>query len=68
MADRRRQVQWEARFREAWELCENAGECDAADGEEYRRVYAEWVKAGRPAQVEAFILRTANITAETDDR
>lgn len=64
MAQRKRKPKWEKIFRDAWQVCANAGECDAADGTEYHRVYREWVEAGHPIQVARFILRNANITAE----
>ena len=37
------------------------GKCDAPGGSEHFRVAREWDKAGRPVDVEAFIIERANV-------
>lgn len=66
MPPKRRRSRWEQRFYDAWKLCSAAGECDAWNTMESRRVYREWRAAGCPALVERFILRNANRTAGGD--
>lgn len=51
-------------FEKAWELCENAGQCDGFGGMECKRVLAEWIDEGFPCQIEKFILRHANMRAD----
>jgi hypothetical protein len=36
------------------------GQCDGSDDQEYRRVLEEWLAAGRPSDVEAFVKERAN--------
>jgi len=47
-------------FRYHWRALSARWKCDSIDGMEYRRVYAEWIKAGRPYPIRDFILRQAN--------
>jgi hypothetical protein len=46
-------------FRAAWERCALFGQCDEADGAEFRRVYEAWLCAGCPP-VAGFIVVMAN--------
>lgn len=64
MPAKRPRCEGERRFRWWWQLCADRGECDASDGKEFRRVYREWVKAGRPARIKVFIRVHANTSAE----
>lgn len=48
-------------FKKWWIALSHRGLCDAAGGAEYRRVYAEWLKAGRPKEIRAFIVDRANL-------
>jgi hypothetical protein len=54
----------EVRFQETWERLAEQGKCDGFGGMEYRRVRKEWAAAGKPADVEAFIIERANIGPE----
>jgi hypothetical protein len=53
-------VKW-ARFLSTWQRLEQLGVCDSQGGAEFERVYREWVDAGWPSAVEAFIRKRANI-------
>jgi hypothetical protein len=48
------------RFKRAWVGLSKISQCDALGSMECRRVYAEWVAAGRPASVYTFIRDHAN--------
>jgi hypothetical protein len=48
-------------FKTAWKRMEMFGYCDAWGGCECRRVYREWLKAGKPRLVATFIRHRANI-------
>lgn len=50
----------ELRFDASWAGLYWNGECDAAGGAEYRRVWAEYLKAGCPDGAAAFIRRATN--------
>ncbi len=47
-------------FEDAYEYLSQDGICDSPDGKEYHRVLSEWLAAGRPTDVEAFIRESAN--------
>jgi len=47
-------------FNRVWKRLARVGQCDAWGGDEYRRVYAEWVAAGRPVTIAPFIRANAN--------
>jgi hypothetical protein len=42
------------------------GVCDSPGGYEYRRVFAEWIKAGKPNNVEQFIRKRAGWVPRLD--
>lgn len=48
-------------FDALWVALSEQGACDALGGREYLRVRAEWLFAGAPPSIEAFIRRRANI-------
>jgi hypothetical protein len=48
-------------FRFWWSIAEEENKCDAMDGCEYKRVFAEWIGAGSPSPVYPFIVNRANI-------
>ncbi len=48
------------------ELCKQ-GKCDAADGQEMKRVQYEWENGGIQEAVRQFIIRRANADAEGDE-
>ena len=48
-------------FAAAYRRLADESKCDAWGGMESRRVYAEWVTAGRPEDIDAFIYRQANL-------
>ncbi len=48
-------------FYETYNRLSTVGVCDGAGGMECRRVYREWLKAGKPQDIEAFIKWRANI-------
>jgi hypothetical protein len=48
------------KFDNWWRQLAVRGSCDALGGREYCRVYREWVAMGRPPDVRAFILESAN--------
>jgi len=54
-------------FRCVWELEAALGYCDGSDGAEYRRVYSEWIAAGKPMPCGPFIRRRANVDAEGNE-
>ncbi len=46
-----------------WRACHrlsSAGHCDSIVGAESRRVFGEWIDAGRPAEIDTFIIERAN--------
>lgn len=47
-------------FYDAYDRLSEEGKCDSPGGMEYTRVRDEWVRAGRPADIESFIIRRAN--------
>lgn len=47
-------------FRAKYAQLSRIGVCDTPGGVEYLRVYLEWVKAGRPAEIANFIRHRAN--------
>ena len=47
-------------FWREYERLSDKGCCDAPGGMEYRRVLAEWQKAGQPPWIEEFIRARAN--------
>jgi hypothetical protein len=49
---------WE--FEVWWDVNAQQGWCDDRPGAEYRRVKSEWIAAGKPANVTAFIRLRAN--------
>lgn len=51
-------------FRAIWISQSESGYCDQIDGAEYRRVFTEWLSAGRPGPVTYWIRRRANIDAK----
>jgi hypothetical protein len=53
-------VCYDEQFRFTWEAVEETGGCDGWDGCECRRVYAEWIAAGRPPEIASFIREAAN--------
>jgi len=64
MAAKRPRPEAEQRFYAAWKRCARLSQCDAWGGAECRRVYREWIAAGRPALVVSFIRRRANVGSE----
>ena len=48
-------------FERAWLRLERWGRCDAWGGAECRRVYGEWLAAGKPFPAAAFIAAAANL-------
>jgi hypothetical protein len=48
-------------FEQKWKALAKKSHCDGFGGAECCRVYREWVQAGRPAGINEFILRRANI-------
>ncbi len=53
-----------AAFRRAWNRLADFGTCDGWGGMECLRVWDEWLEAGLPPDVEAFIAERANIGPE----
>lgn len=51
---------WIAAFRHTWSELAEQGKCDGPDGAEFRRVYEEYMAAGFPVDVKAFIIEAAN--------
>lgn len=51
-------------FRREWKDAALAGSCDAEGGAEWARVSREYVAAGCPADIRAFILTRANISSD----
>lgn len=47
-------------FKLVWNMLAEAGVCDAWNAAECRRVFREWVAAGRPNGLRAFIREAAN--------
>lgn len=60
-SDSTRRSRW---FIRVWRAMEEDGQTDGLGGSEYRRVRAEWIAAGRPADVREFIRRRANVGPE----
>lgn len=50
----------ETQFYRTYENLAADGHCDCAGGAEYRRVYSEWIAAGRPEPHAAFIRTRAS--------
>lgn len=50
----------DSEFYRTYDRLSDSGICDGAGGMEYRRVYMEWVEAGSPKNIAAFIKRGAN--------
>jgi len=50
----------EQRFYASWKLCAALGQCDAWHTAESKRIYREWIAAGKPARIMAFIRGRAN--------
>jgi hypothetical protein len=48
-------------FWQAWKRLERWGRCDGWGGAECRRVYREWLAAGKPFPAAAFIAVAANL-------
>lgn len=48
-------------FLEAYDRLSEHGRCDCPGGMEYKRVLQEWQEAGRPANLDDFIPRHANM-------
>lgn len=51
----------EYRFDYVWDRLADQGKCDSRGGAEYVRVRREWHDAGAPVDLEAFIIRRANL-------
>lgn len=49
-----------AAFRRAYQVLARCGKCDSWGGAESKRVLSEWLEAGKPFDVEAFITKRAN--------
>ena len=54
-------------FNEVWSRLSDQGVCDGDEGAEHRRVKSEWVRSGKPADIEAFIRRRANVGPDDDE-
>jgi hypothetical protein len=50
-------------FRFVWARLAGQSFCDVLGGREFRRVYVEWRRAGKPANLTAFIMERANSLA-----
>lgn len=50
----------EREFYDAYDRLADEGRCDGAGAGEYRRVLSEWSQAGRPSNLDEFILSRAN--------
>lgn len=53
-------LEWK-RFARIWDRLARRGSCDARGGAEYRRVVIEWINAGKPRGMSAFIRERANL-------
>ncbi len=51
-------------FADAYERLSKKGRCDGPGGREYQRVLQEWEDAGRPDDLERFIVVHANIRSD----
>lgn len=49
-------------FDRLWRELAEIGRCDSLGSMEYRRVFAEWIDAGRPEPIVPFIVTRANAT------
>ncbi len=54
-------------FDTMWRKAEERGLCDTLGGQQYRRVFLEWILAGRPQWLIAFICRRANCQPDGSD-
>lgn len=54
-------------FDTIWREAEERGLCDTLGGVQYRRVRQEWIEAGRPQELIAFICRRANSQPDGSD-
>ena len=54
-------------FDRTYQRLSELGACDAVFGREHARVWREWVDAGRPADIEAFIRARANVGPDTEE-
>lgn len=60
--DERLRQERERDFYRAYERLAEEGKCDAAGGREYQRVRQEWKDAGRPDDMDGFIIKRANVS------